>query len=349
MVAHYGSYYAADFYDVWMREYASEFVAIFFVLAGLGSFYSFRNLLRRHQSRRLSLRMVGGYYMKRALRIYPMYWLALATIPFILPEYGRLHEPTIHTLAVYMAYPGVAAPGIYWFIPALVQCYLLAPLLYLFFSRLSMRVYLAFIAFTTTVFMVVTRYYSELLALTDGFGVPDPEALFYRPMFMANIVLFALGIAIPGLLAGWPAWLRGGWAVLAAALVMLLMMYLVRDNDTLFRLSHLILFPGYMLSIMFFCLVSLASGLRLPLYRVLTPMGESSYPPYLFHRHYFGLLAMAGIVVGDSLISVAFTLLLFPLFLLFCRWLEGAGRRFTDAAFNRLAGSPAVALPETEN
>lgn len=341
MVSHYGSYYAYNFYDAWMREYASEMVSIFFVMAGLGSYYSFMNLERRHGRERLGVRMAAEYYLKRAFRIYPLYWLALFTIPFILPGFGELHQLSAHTLAIYLAYPAVKAPGVYWFIPALVQCYLLAPLVFLALKRLSMPAYMLMVAVVTALFMLISHYYDWLLAQVHAFGVPDPLALFYRPMFMANLVLFALGMAVPRLLDRYPQRLENGAAVAAAAAALVLMMYLARDGGML-------LFSLFMLTVFVFCLVVIGAGARMPLAMMFVPLGESSYPLYLFHRHFFGLLALVGIIVNDSLVGVGFTLLLFPLFYFGCRWLEWGDKRITNGISVRLPMMTDVHARESE-
>ena len=334
MIGHYSSYYAVDFYTDWFREYASEIVSIFFVLAGYGALHSFSNLEEQKGEAGLDITMILRYYGKKALRIYPLYWTALFTVAFILPEYGRLHELSLHTVATYLAYPGVKAPGVYWFIPALIQCYLLAPMFYILIRRLRLRHYLMAVAMMLAMAMVVTNSYHRLLEMVNGFGIPDPDALLYRPLFLANVILFALGMAIPLLVAGNQS-KKGGYFTFAGALTLFLaMMLAVRDADTIFTRSHFFLFPLFIFSVFALCwsLLRIADPV-LPLLRLVGPLGNRSYPIYLFHRQYFGLLAMAGAIGGNSLKSIALTILLLPLFFIACALMEDgfnrAGTRMT--------------------
>jgi peptidoglycan/LPS O-acetylase OafA/YrhL len=322
MVAHYSSYYAFDFYVNWFREYASEIVSIFFVLAGYGAWFSFTRIMRRREGRRPGTREVAGYYWKRALRIYPLYWLALFTVAFILPEYAELHRLSLHTAAVYLGYPGVVAPGVYWFIPALIQCYLLAPVFYLTLAKLGHRRYLVVTGLLVVLAMGISRYYAQILDVIDGFGIPDPEALFYRSLFLANVILFALGMAIPRLAAG-KMLQRGGYLFFVVSLTLFGAMILaVRDPDALFTRSHFYLFPLFIFSVFALCLSLLSMKPALPFLKLIGPLGERSYPLYLFHRHYFGLLAAAGLI-GIGAWSVVCTLALFPAFFLLCMAMEG--------------------------
>ncbi len=334
MVGHYSSYYAVDFYTDWFREYASEIVSIFFVLAGYGALHSFSNLERQKGEPGLDIGVILRYYGKKALRIYPLYWTALFTVAFILPEYGRLHELSPHTVATYLGYPGVKAPGVYWFIPALIQCYLLAPMFYILIRRLSVRHYMMAVAMMLAMTMVITNSYDRILDMINGFGIPDPEALLYRPLFLANVILFALGMAIPLLAAGHHP-KKGGYFVFAGSLALFLaMMLAVRDADTLFTRSHFFLFPLFIFSVFALCwsLLRIVDPV-LPLLRLVGPLGNRSYPIYLFHRQYFGLLAMAGIIGSDGASSIALTILLFPVFFIACALMEGgfhrAGLRIT--------------------
>ena len=142
--------------------------------------------------------------------------------------------------------------------------------------------------------------------MINGFGIPDPEALLYRPLFLANVILFALGMAIPLLAAGHHP-KKGGYFVFAGSLALFLaMMLAVRDADTLFTRSHFFLFPLFIFSVFALCwsLLRIVDPV-LPLLRLVGPLGNRSYPIYLFHRQYFGLLAMAGIIGSDGASSIA--------------------------------------------
>ena len=90
--AHFASNFEEDFYIRWLTEYAIAVIAIFFVLSGYGIFQS---LERRFAAGGSTARILLRFAFDRAVRIYPLYWLALLSMPLFLdplPEYDRLYD-----------------------------------------------------------------------------------------------------------------------------------------------------------------------------------------------------------------------------------------------------------------
>lgn len=335
MMAHYASYYYFDVYNRWLFEYASEAVSVFFILSGYGLYYS----LDRRRARTAATRRLTDFYFRRALRIYPLYWLSLFITPLLLPGYGyeMLHEPSLHTLGIYLAFPLVVAPGVYWFIPALMQCYLVAPLCFRLLKRLGTGRYLL-LAATGTALCFPGTYFVHSLA---GRLHIDPQALLYRNFLFANILLFALGMAAPVMVERYrrePA----SYVWLAASLVLFLTAaYITRFPDLLFARSNLYFTPLFLWSAALFCFFMIAAAPPLPFGRGIAFAGRYSYPLFLFHRAAFGFLFLIGVIEVDSGVSLVATVLLMPLIMAACYLLERLSRETSSRVERFLAtGQP---------
>jgi hypothetical protein len=98
------------------NDYGNGFIAFFFIFSGYGLYHS---LVR---CGRLSAGRIFGFWVRRFVRIYPLYRLSLALLSTL--------DHQSYTVRVFLAYPLRQAPGIFWFVTSIVQCYLLAPLLF---------------------------------------------------------------------------------------------------------------------------------------------------------------------------------------------------------------------------
>jgi peptidoglycan/LPS O-acetylase OafA/YrhL len=76
------------------------------------------------------------------------------------------------------------------------------------------------------------------------------------------------------------------------------------------------------------CAMMIAVRPPLPLGRVFILLGTCSYSLFLFHLGFYRLLELVGINVPDSRASIAYTLLLSPLLIIFCVWLEKGVKKF---------------------
>jgi len=327
LVSHYASFYAPGFYERWLFEYASEAVSVFFVLSGFGLYHSLRRQLEGVPPGATSRgRSLLVFYLKRALRIYPLYWLSLATIPLALPDYGydSLHQLSLHTLGVYLAFPLVVAPGVFWFLPALMQCYLAAPFCYRLLTRLGLWRYLLLLAIATAAGFEGTKHVSGL-AGRIGF---DSLAILYRNFLLANILLLALGMAMPVMLERYRKELSSRACVVASLVLFFVSAYITRFPDLLFAASGLVFTPLMLWSAALFCLFSIAAGPP-PFARAAALAGRHSYPLYLFHRSAYSLLALAGVITVNSRLSALATVSLMLLVLVVCWYLERASSSFT--------------------
>lgn len=318
LVGHYASYYAVDFYERWLFNYASEFVSIFFILGGYGLYFSLARSWKDSDGSG-NVRELLAFYARRASRIYPLYWLSLTITPFFFSEYqAHLHEFSLNTLAIYLAFPLVAAPGIYWFIPALVQCYLAAPLCFWLIRKLGLWRYLALAGLATLLFFII----SLKLVGFSGLAHVDPLAVSYRGFFLGNVLLLALGMTIPLLINRYREDISSLTLTLASLTLFLASVYIIRFPHLLFPRSFLFLTPVFLWGGFLFCMFFIATRPPLLFGRAITYTGRSSYALYLFHRPAYALLVLIGVITAGSLASVIYTALLMPAIVAACYWLE---------------------------
>ena len=320
VIDHYALHYFSRFatrYDLAWLGYG--LASIFFVISGNGIMHS---LQRRLSESRLTPRLAARFYLDRALRIYPLYFLALLVTPHYNTDMLMLGHLDYRSLNIYLASPFVSGPNFFWFVHCLVQCYLLAPFLFLLFKRLGIRLFLwinlALImmsSVTTFIFFAVAPQAGAARLLNAFVIQPNLAA----GLFCGNIFLFALGMLIPSLLAeqrnrfnSRPALVLAVAGLTAITLTMRFGHFEVRS-----LLSPLLLF-----SLMLVCLFALGTRPRLPFPRLVSTVGDYSLPVYLFHIAFFVTLGQAGIVHDGSFLSAGIALISLPAFLIYCIYVE---------------------------
>lgn len=317
ILAHYAQYFASDYYGRWLRGYGFGVVAIFFVLAGFGSFYS----LEKRWGQTNKSKTVLAYYFSRAVRIYPFYWVALLFTPFYLQQYGFLHSIDLHSIAVYLGLPFVNGPGVFWFVPAIIQCYLLAPLLYSLLSKAKAKKYLAINLAIVPLLLPVTVFYLSRFEST----IDDPflNIFFYKNFFLTNVVLFSLGIVIVPLVSQLKFRIGNRAFLFPAFALFALMLYLTRGSYSFLDQQHdlvlISLIPLFILSCFALCLILIASNTTVPFSSILRHPGRDSYQLYLFHLIFIAFLARISLIKSNDLLSFIIFLVCLPLFALLIR------------------------------
>jgi peptidoglycan/LPS O-acetylase OafA/YrhL len=229
---------------------------------------------------------------------------------------------------VFLAYPLRQAPGIFWFVTSIVQCYLLAPLLFWLLKKLGPRPYL----FLTGLLMLLSAVAYPLA------GQPYSMTHFvYRWLFLSHIILFALGMALPPVLERHPTLTGGRLRLLAATGVLVAVIHLTNSEDVLFAGSSRWLAPAFVMAAVWVCLTALGPR-RLP--GGLFPIGFAgtySYSVYLFHFIYFKLLERLGWMGSSGAAAIGVALLTLPLFLAACAVAERSLNAVVDRAAALLA------------
>jgi peptidoglycan/LPS O-acetylase OafA/YrhL len=294
LINHYvNNFISGEFY-----EYANGIVAIFFILSGYGIFYSIQKDFSSGSS---NWRRLLNYYLKRAVRIYPLYWLAMFLLA--LGPYKHHYTSEIKTL---LAIPFYQAPDIFWFVTSLVQCYLIAPCIYFLMKRTSTLNYIIIIL--CLLFLSYFLYPMTSLPYSRRFFV-------YRYLFLGHLFLFMLGMSLPNLLAGYHDKFTNKTIALISFFLFLLMVFYT-------RMPMQYVPPFFVISAVSFCCYFISISSRMIFRRTFVLLGCYSYALYLFHIFFFSLLHKLGVIRNGSLTSVLITMLVFPLFLFGCAMIE---------------------------
>lgn len=319
LVAHYSSHYAYAFYERRFTEYGSEAVSIFFVLSGFGLYYSLR---KRFSSGDPTGRLLLKFAYSRAVRIYPLYWLALMTISlFYMPSviyYNELYHDGLSSVLIWLGVPFIRNNEL-WFITAILQCYWVAPLFYVAMRKLGTARFALAVAGITGLSLIFTGII--YLNRESALGLPEidiPMVYYYRGFLLGNLILFAMGMLIAPLAEKGVRQLRG-WSVMGAATVALLFLaWSIRVPDKIFIHSELWLIPLFYVAVTLFCLTAIENSFTVPAGSLFAKLGDNSYTVYLFHYQFMALLGTLGLLASGRLSSPFVALASLPMLLVIC-------------------------------
>lgn len=290
VVDHYVGNFAREYYPL-ISGYAYALLGLFFVLAGYGCRLSLEKRLAGSESVK---DVVLGFMRDRALKIIPIYAVALIVAGLVEPgDHGSFWEPL--TPLFLIGFPLIRSPGIFWFVPAIIQCYLLAPVMYFLVRRLLMTRLLLLAFFGMLVAEAISRKFlpdmlHEPVAISEHFFT----AFIYYQLFFTNLILFFLGMLIPDAVNRYGRIFTNNAAFLGSFLLFVAALYLSRLHNLLFEMPNTLFAPVFIVSFSFFCAFIIAKKPPLPLDWVFAFLGKRSYPIYLFHFSLMGLAAQVG-------------------------------------------------------
>jgi peptidoglycan/LPS O-acetylase OafA/YrhL len=325
----------APFWAAWLI-YGRFAVVVFIVLSGF-------SLALSPARRGWRLDAISSFARRRALRILPAYWAALAfslaVAWLIVPQPGHGVPDGTSVLAngllVQNIVPAHSPNAAFWSMAVEAQLYLLFPLLVLMVRRRGATVMVAVVTLMVAAVGVIGPHVAHL----DTFVIQSPPDL---------AALFAVGIVGAGIVSGGPArrsW-PWPWISLAAAVPVLATIWWQGSVWTLDHLYWVDLALGPAIACL---LAGLATGRPAPLLRALhtRPMrslGSCSYSLYLIHAPIVAIVCerlVAGRVrqgVPAFLVSLALVL---PLTIAFARLFAGV----FEIPFQRRRAPAATASP----
>lgn len=291
------------FLDVYITKafsgYANGIISLFFIISGCNMYFSLE------QHRHVNLSSVTYFFLKRFFRIYPLFWLSFV---LVCVYHHRLYP------AVTFFLPNFRTMITYWFINALIQCYLIAPLLYLFLRRYGVVKY----SVGVTIVILFLNIYPSFSSITN-------EVFFvkYKWLFMLHILLFAIGMTFPLIIRRIERSMAiDNKIVILSLVVFLVFVHLTRHRGIVSPNAYLIFVPLFVLSALWFCFCAILN-FSIPSFRwVFVGIGTYSYSLYLFHFDYFFLLKRMGLVSQNNFMSMMSVLICFPIFCTFCYFLE---------------------------
>jgi peptidoglycan/LPS O-acetylase OafA/YrhL len=252
----------------------NHFVSIFFVVSGIGISYSLTKLSYINSG----LRRAASYFKTRCRRIYPMYWLMLLLVllkdGWVLP----LEDFLLQFLLLDFNNP----PRV-WFLFAIVQCYLVAPLLF----QLLRKSVVAYVA-------IVILCFAACNWLLPEFGVPNVRVYSYKSLYMSHVFLFALGLVMPIALSNIRVRVASITSV-SVFLVFCFVCYITSEYVTVMPAMKQPLNVLFLLSSLACCASFVLTPALTRKFRFLALLGNYSFSIYLFHGMVFFVLASLGL------------------------------------------------------
>ena len=301
LVNHYVNYYLSDQFG----GYAYRLVSFFFVLSGFGIYHSLDNAISKGTMNSAGL---VYYFYKRLIRILPLYWLALLGASYLFPRRYPLGE--------FIIFPVFRSHGVsYWFVTAIIQCYLAGPLLFLFLKRFGKVKYIICLSFLMLLSFIYPLMHFDLSCIHFVYG----------NFLLGHIYLFGLGMLIPSLVSESKdkyADKTLTWVLLLIFVILVFYLHGIRRVDVLaFRTANF-LAPFFIISAFGFCLFFIATKPGLLFKRIIVPLGTYSYSLYLLHYLFYKFLYDIEIIKQASVRGTVITIVLFPVFFSICIAIE---------------------------
>lgn len=250
--------------------YAYGFISIFFLLSGYGIYHSLE-----HQIDKSFSEFIISFIKKRLMRIYPLFWLYCILTGFPDGIMGFFALDFVH-------------PKTPWFVPAIVQCYILAPFLFILTNRIKLKYIIPAIF---SVFLIV-----NILLFAERFS--PIESIGYHGLFFLNIFQFFLGYILAKIEKSIPC---PKYFVYCSFLLLFFFIQETTPQSLLSFSGKRYLFPLLLsFTVFIFCLSLLSSTIVLPLKNVMNFIGIHSFSIYLFNGLSARVLSMLGIIHRDN-------------------------------------------------
>lgn len=290
VINHFANVYVTDS----AGGYANGMISVFFILSGYGIFFSLSKGLQTYSLNRL----IVTYWQKRFLRIYPLLWIYL------------FFEHTFQLNLMNLLALDFFRPAIPWFVPAILQCYIIAPFFFLLLRKFGLKSYCV---------VLLTGFIALNLILFYR-GIPNVSAIAYHGyhgFFFSHILLFGAGLVIAHL-SSLKQKTLSNVKVCFITLLFALLLHETTPQTNIHFSGSIIILEVFFLLFSILCVYSiLNSTIYLPFSRLFQGLGVYSYSIYLFHRYYFkGVQKIVPLERYDlSLESILIVILLLPLFL----------------------------------
>ncbi len=290
--------------------YAYFLTSIFFILSGYGLFYT----LDRRFKDNFTLQKLLKFYYDRFLRIFPLLWIAW--LAELLVRHGKI--------SFWIPF-GIHGTGHYWFIPALLQCYLISPLIYLGLKKnISILITVLIVVICITNFLFSDRYVSYIFVQLADFIMSK-----WNGVYFLHILVFALGFLISRFMATAQS-IKSRYKNIITIIMfwlgllcILIFMIFLKHSGQLYPVCRTDLKIVFLLMIGSLCVFALSYHIRNSVFAFL---GNISYCVYLFHVSFY--LLVSDLVGGqkDSIRELLIVLILLPLFILLCSYMEKFGQ-----------------------
>lgn len=308
-------------------------LVVFFFLSGYGMYHS----LSRYDG--IDIRAVVHFFAKRFLRIYPLFWIAVLIVMVlgVVIDVGGFFTDVGATMlsapiAQFLAVPFLHPTFFKWFVPFLIQCYLLSPVLYLVLEH-DLRVYFTSLLGGLGVLNAVLfgMGYVPVFRWTPAAELLGGGASYLYPfiyIFFGHIAYFGLGMATPRVLERLEMD-RSPFPWLFLSIVFIL---LTAGPSKLFEGSHRLFSAALIVTLPVALALVIQRNYSHPLIERFRPLGRHSYAIYLFHMFVIRGMGYLGLL-RSPVVGALILVLLSPLFYAFIVILERAvGRVVPDVS-----------------
>jgi peptidoglycan/LPS O-acetylase OafA/YrhL len=201
-------------------------------------------------------------------------------------------------------------PAVPWFIPAILQCYIVAPFFFLLLNRLGIKYFS----------IVLGIGFIVLNLVLFSLGVPNVPSIAYHGyhgMFFDHLLLFGAGLIIAHL-ASANLKTRSPFGVCVITLLFVFFLHATTPQANIHFSGSKTVLEVFFLLFSILCVYSiLNSTIYLPGARLFQGLGVYSYSIFLFHRYYFRGLEKIGLLekYNVSLTIILIGVMLLPVFL----------------------------------
>ena len=303
--------------------FAAVWISLFFIVSGYGIYISLEKLLVADNH--IEPKNILKFYYLRIIRIYPLFWTAYIIQQLVLNE--KIY---------FYSLIGLHGSGHFWFIPAILQCYIVAPLVFLliYHNRLF-AFFLILILYVSSNFLIYFDVIPESLLELLKF-----LHLNWNNTYFLYIMIFSLSMLLPRCINDWdniekPEKLLYPCLLLVLTLFFMILVKWRNDLTYLYDLFVITLIPVILLTISSIYLIynKISS-------KYLSWLGRISYSIYLFHIIYFLIINIVFQYKKDSVKELIITLILFPIFLAICAIVQRFGNRLSALLKNLILPHP---------
>jgi peptidoglycan/LPS O-acetylase OafA/YrhL len=277
--------------SLYLTGYANGIIIIFFILSGYGVYHSLNKLGRGGKNWK-------EFYLKRILRIYPLFIIAL--FAFSLINTGILPS--------FSSFFFIQSP--YWFIDAIVYCYLLTPLSILLLDKLTLNRFI--ILFSLTLITLAIGTY-----LTSEFTLPI-SMLRYRYIFFSFFLGYIGGMA---LMKYHNELLKSPFLDFTGLYIGIFTIFLYFTRTPMDWAIQVIAGVIFIVaSLLLIGSIQKTGCLQNKELKILAFLGAISYTIYLFQPIFYQLVYR--FTNHDSILSLIAILFFFPIFIMLCYFFE---------------------------
>ena len=294
------------------KGFAYWFVSLFFLLSGYGLFHS---LNRRFAVCHFNFRGLMVFYLLRGLRIFPMLWAAWIIQFFV----------TSGKISFWILF-GIHGQDHLWFVPALLQCYAVAPFIYIGIRKTpKITGTIIFIILILINFLIKKTVLPSILIYMANFSCSA-----YLKIYFLHILIFTAGIYVACLFSGNRIRIHTGqngteqisksigFCIFLLLTILTMMVLKYAGFNLPYGLNRMMdVLPVIML--IFLSVYALIYSIKISLFALI---GSISYSIYLFHWSFYLLPDRFGNFPKDSPEKIILIAMLFPLFIFFCLYAE---------------------------